>query len=200
MISTTIDAPRPIAAVTMPERMRRKRFSSGDSRNFSKCGNTASATRSRSFAELIWRILSATAMPMCLRAEIADCVTASGFSSELRTMRRSVPQARQNWLFCLSSDPQDGQYISRHYTATSQNGFLLILSFLCFFVAKTTRVKIRSLLPEVSYEKSNHPDPDPRFVLSFGVAAVCPGPTSPRSEEHTSELQSRLHLVCRLLL
>src|SRR2546422_3865113 len=27
-----------------------------------------------------------------------------------------------------------------------------------------------------------------------------PGLTSPRSEEHTSELQSRLHLVCRLLL
>src|SRR2546422_6430226 len=26
------------------------------------------------------------------------------------------------------------------------------------------------------------------------------GETSPRSEEHTSELQSRLHLVCRLLL
>src|SRR6478752_8729870 len=26
------------------------------------------------------------------------------------------------------------------------------------------------------------------------------GPQSPRSEEHTSELQSRLHLVCRLLL
>src|SRR5687768_18503514 len=27
-----------------------------------------------------------------------------------------------------------------------------------------------------------------------------PLPRSPRSEEHTSELQSRLHLVCRLLL
>src|SRR2546429_6038050 len=27
-----------------------------------------------------------------------------------------------------------------------------------------------------------------------------PVSTSPRSEEHTSELQSRLHLVCRLLL
>src|SRR2546422_7561752 len=26
------------------------------------------------------------------------------------------------------------------------------------------------------------------------------GATRPRSEEHTSELQSRLHLVCRLLL
>src|SRR2546422_3029973 len=27
-----------------------------------------------------------------------------------------------------------------------------------------------------------------------------PGRAEPRSEEHTSELQSRLHLVCRLLL
>src|SRR3712207_8526199 len=27
-----------------------------------------------------------------------------------------------------------------------------------------------------------------------------PGPRSPRSEEHTSELQSRQYLVCRLLL
>src|SRR2546422_7206822 len=27
-----------------------------------------------------------------------------------------------------------------------------------------------------------------------------PAPPAPRSEEHTSELQSRLHLVCRLLL
>src|SRR2546422_6695500 len=27
-----------------------------------------------------------------------------------------------------------------------------------------------------------------------------PGPLARRSEEHTSELQSRLHLVCRLLL
>src|SRR2546422_6125163 len=34
-------------------------------------------------------------------------------------------------------------------------------------------------------------------VLCAPVSAV---PISPRSEEHTSELQSRLHLVCRLLL
>src|SRR2546429_2095770 len=42
-----------------------------------------------------------------------------------------------------------------------------------------------------------------------GPVAKCPGHASrpgvntqlaPRSEEHTSELQSRLHLVCRLLL
>src|SRR5579863_10775720 len=28
----------------------------------------------------------------------------------------------------------------------------------------------------------------------------CPASTTPRSEEHTSELQSPVHLVCRLLL
>src|SRR5687768_18188253 len=32
------------------------------------------------------------------------------------------------------------------------------------------------------------------------VVASNAGPLPPRSEEHTSELQSRLHLVCRLLL
>src|SRR3712207_8686730 len=33
-----------------------------------------------------------------------------------------------------------------------------------------------------------------------GEAERLPGVTSPRSEEHTSELQSRQYLVCRLLL
>src|SRR2546422_6549707 len=32
------------------------------------------------------------------------------------------------------------------------------------------------------------------------VRLRCPSRVSDRSEEHTSELQSRLHLVCRLLL
>src|SRR2546429_3871539 len=33
-----------------------------------------------------------------------------------------------------------------------------------------------------------------------GIQGAHGGLTTPRSEEHTSELQSRLHLVCRLLL
>src|SRR2546422_4059606 len=33
-----------------------------------------------------------------------------------------------------------------------------------------------------------------------GTATIRYANNSPRSEEHTSELQSRLHLVCRLLL
>src|SRR2546422_7951852 len=39
----------------------------------------------------------------------------------------------------------------------------------------------------------------PNLHLHFGITAVSALPGE-RSEEHTSELQSRLHLVCRLLL
>src|SRR2546422_5545825 len=35
---------------------------------------------------------------------------------------------------------------------------------------------------------------------SSETVSTCTIPCPPRSEEHTSELQSRLHLVCRLLL
>src|SRR2546429_5051369 len=38
------------------------------------------------------------------------------------------------------------------------------------------------------------------YVSPDHLALCDAGPQSPRSEEHTSELQSRLHLVCRLLL
>src|SRR2546429_6546153 len=40
------------------------------------------------------------------------------------------------------------------------------------------------------------------FILSalIGAQLATPGQKVSRSEEHTSELQSRLHLVCRLLL
>src|SRR2546429_1249683 len=37
-------------------------------------------------------------------------------------------------------------------------------------------------------------------LSDFAVCLARSNPTVPRSEEHTSELQSRLHLVCRLLL
>src|SRR2546429_6023960 len=40
-----------------------------------------------------------------------------------------------------------------------------------------------------------------RLATSTKYAAFTDAPSgAPRSEEHTSELQSRLHLVCRLLL
>src|SRR5687768_18252184 len=54
--------------------------------------------------------------------------------------------------------------------------------------------------------RGRHPDPDPAALdHDAGPADRVGGRIRPegrgrRSEEHTSELQSRLHLVCRLLL
>src|SRR2546422_11712836 len=39
-----------------------------------------------------------------------------------------------------------------------------------------------------------------RLTLTLGAPDACSRRAKGRSEEHTSELQSRLHLVCRLLL
>src|SRR2546429_5302274 len=58
------------------------------------------------------------------------------------------------------------------------------------------------------HSNSAHQDPSERisvmaFVSALIIAAVSAKRASDkklRSEEHTSELQSRLHLVCRLLL
>src|SRR2546429_7270313 len=45
------------------------------------------------------------------------------------------------------------------------------------------------------------PDGGPRLVIGHeSLGRVLEAPADARSEEHTSELQSRLHLVCRLLL
>src|SRR5207253_6555760 len=54
---------------------------------------------------------------------------------------------------------------------------------------------LRSLAP-------NHPDYQPQYFgdLRARDLAYHQGTVWPRSEEHTSELQSRGHLVCRLLL
>src|SRR2546422_2195727 len=41
---------------------------------------------------------------------------------------------------------------------------------------------------------------DPLDVIASGPTAMTSSGSPMRSEEHTSELQSRLHLVCRLLL
>src|SRR2546422_6738947 len=48
------------------------------------------------------------------------------------------------------------------------------------------------------------PSPQTRRLVNSSASTrrqkSAPGVSSTRSEEHTSELQSRLHLVCRLLL
>src|SRR5690554_7055223 len=44
------------------------------------------------------------------------------------------------------------------------------------------------------------PSSSPGLSRCSSFLLLTPIPTAPRSEEHTSELQSRPHLVCRLLL
>src|SRR2546422_1508377 len=62
--------------------------------------------------------------------------------------------------------------------------------------------KIAELLDESGYVYTKHNDTvwsinrHGNYLSQFKVVVAA----GPRSEEHTSELQSRLHLVCRLLL
>src|SRR5437870_10830342 len=55
-----------------------------------------------------------------------------------------------------------------------------------------------TLFPYTTLFRSNAPGAVPHRLPGSG-SGPCPGIAS-RSEEHTSELQSRGHLVCRLLL
>src|SRR2546422_9919848 len=92
---------------------------------------------------------------------------------------------------------------------------LLPLSFLFFFFNDTAPTEIYPLslhdaLP-ISFPLGDHrlgtgvQRPADRVLVLLGgmrLGQQLPEPhsTKQRSEEHTSELQSRLHLVCRLLL
>src|SRR3712207_8651743 len=52
------------------------------------------------------------------------------------------------------------------------------------------------VLPLLAPHRSSRSPP----ATSSGSPSRTPAPSRPRSEEHTSELQSRQYLVCRLLL
>src|SRR2546422_4043017 len=78
--------------------------------------------------------------------------------------------------------------------------------YLFFFFLMIRRPPRSTLFPYTTLFRSTTAS-----LRTFGRTAVCRYPESarfmasaislhPRSEEHTSELQSRLHLVCRLLL
>src|SRR2546429_7361277 len=58
----------------------------------------------------------------------------------------------------------------------------------------------RSLQPGRNSSTRPLPETDLEFPLDVRISEHHVSHRRPRSEEHTSELQSRLHLVCRLLL
>src|SRR2546429_5158685 len=82
--------------------------------------------------------------------------------------------------------------------------FVFFLSFFCsplfffFFFLMIRRPPRSTLFPYTTLFRST---PSPRRQCAYQASPLTPFPRRwPRSEEHTSELQSRLHLVCRLLL
>src|SRR2546429_3630069 len=77
-------------------------------------------------------------------------------------------------------------------TATTEIYTLSLHDALPIFVTVRPAVRVRVHLPWVGREAVGA-----EIDLLAVVQAV---PVRVRSEEHTSELQSRLHLVCRLLL
>src|SRR2546422_7581958 len=95
--------------------------------------------------------------------------------------------------------------------------YLFILFFILFFFLMIRRPPRSTLFPYTTLFRSRSTNfviqnrADSPEVLVAPLACVrwsvlkpllkaARGATSTRSEEHTSELQSRLHLVCRLLL
>src|SRR5437868_9578600 len=69
------------------------------------------------------------------------------------------------------------------------------LVVLFFFFLMIRRPPRSTLFPYTTLFRSPRDRPD-----QFAVAPRCRAPRPRRSEEHTSELQSRFDLVCRLLL
>src|SRR2546422_11555148 len=83
--------------------------------------------------------------------------------------------------------------------------FSLLLIFFFFFFndTATTEIYTLSLHDALPISACSRGRPTSRRSADPSRSCGCrraPSAAAPRSEEHTSELQSRLHLVCRLLL
>src|SRR3712207_6865536 len=85
------------------------------------------------------------------------------------------------------------------------------LFFVIFFFLMIRRPPRSTLFPYTTLFRSfNRPTSSQRLarsgassspgLLTHAIMSGTPSPLSSRSEEHTSELQSRQYLVCRLLL
>src|SRR5258707_13783749 len=69
-----------------------------------------------------------------------------------------------------------------------------------FFFLMIRRPPRSTLFPYTTLFRSPVPDPEPVPLPAFREHPGRPDGREYRSEEHTSELQSRQYLVCRLLL
>src|SRR6266508_6085968 len=83
-------------------------------------------------------------------------------------------------------------FVDSKFNLIKMNNFLL---FLFFFFLMIRRPPRSTLFPYTTLFRSRR-----LRSCTHSSGTVCKSPWPPRSEEHTSELQSRGHLVCRLLL
>src|SRR5699024_11987491 len=87
----------------------------------------------------------------------------------------------------LATRPPDGHQVSSHFPSSSAPRFLHCFWYLPYWATERKCCRICLATPA------------PMTPLQFTWWAII-GSDPARSEEHTSELQSRFDLVCRLLL
>src|SRR2546422_10785536 len=93
--------------------------------------------------------------------------------------------------------------LSVHALSLNVSLLLWFSSFFFFNDTATTEIYTLSLhdaLPISAQRRGEGEQRARKARLSAETRRPHPSPPGQRSEEHTSELQSRLHLVCRLLL
>src|SRR6478736_6885757 len=77
---------------------------------------------------------------------------------------------------------------------------MLLLFFFVFFFLMIRRPPRSTLFPYTTLFRSRHRPPARQPPAAPPPRSACRPCRRPRSEEHTSELQSQSNLVCRLLL
>src|SRR6266498_4547384 len=130
-----------------------------------------------------YRSSTATTDPVSGRSCKASCAPSGSMSRRRRAPRSSKRTPSQ----CPGPLPSTSQNLGRTTACATHNA------------------------PNPPTEASGEPQTDPKalqprvhpsrpLLPAIGARRRRPGRRPPRSEEHTSELQSRPHLVCRLLL
>src|SRR5215813_774073 len=106
-----------------------------------------------------------------------------------------VPEHRSVMVSDLFAGTPPGAQVHPEYPVLrAPRGFLVSYSFFFFNDTATTEIYTLSLHDALPISSPGSTPP------SCGPAATTRTCSARRSEEHTSELQSRPHLVCRLLL
>src|SRR5947209_13237543 len=113
----------------------------------------------------------------------------------------SGPQTRRLLLCCMARERSSSQTVPG--STRAQRSRVLISSTPCMYLDQSITMAALHVWPGmlVPPARDNSGAPNRRqAVTAFITSSFERGITTPRSEEHTSELQSRQYLVCRLLL